>query len=114
MENVLDFEDKPKEKGSWKPVLITNGVLLLILFILCYHFLFSEFEIASYSIKDTFLSIFMIACFGLTLLNILLLFISLFFSKKYWKKWLIMAACGFLLFALILLVSVIMDFSKLL
>ncbi|WP_157699023.1 hypothetical protein [Bernardetia litoralis] len=105
MERILDSQNSYQPKSSWKPVLIINGILLFTLLFLCYHFLFSKFEASSYSTEDTFISIFMIACFGLTLLNILCFFISLSFSKKYWRKWLMMIVISFILFILSLVIG---------
>jgi ABC-type phosphate/phosphonate transport system permease subunit len=105
MKDVLDFEDKPKGESSWKPVLITNGVLSIVMIIFFIWLFLSTKDDVTFSETSIIGGSFMILCFALMGINTLALFIYLFFSKKYWKKWLTMILIGFVLFIFAILVS---------
>ncbi|WP_375560430.1 hypothetical protein ACE193_22490 [Bernardetia sp. OM2101] len=113
MENVLDFEDKPEEKGSWKPVLITNGVLI-IGFLIIGYLLFLQVASFSIPIVSIVINVLRNLCFLLIIVNTLCVFISLIFFKNYWKKWLVMACFGVILFIAVISIIFILDISKIL
>jgi ABC-type phosphate/phosphonate transport system permease subunit len=105
MKEILDLESKPKEKSSWKSILITNGLLSIVMIIFFVWLFLSTKDDVTFSEVGIIGGSFMILCFALMGVNTLALFISLFFSKKYWKKWLTMILIGFVLFIFALIVS---------
>ncbi|WP_375560431.1 hypothetical protein ACE193_22495 [Bernardetia sp. OM2101] len=106
MENVLDFEDKPKEKGSWKPVLITNGVLFFIVATLVIlHFISDEYTFTSEFIfpSGVFISL-LIASICIIFINIIATLVLLLYSDKQWKKCLVIVLLGIGLFGIIIFI----------
>lgn len=112
MERILDRQNNPQSKSSWKPVLITNGIILFILFYFCYHLFVLETGDISYQIEDIIINSFIVISVWVVIVNIIGLFISLFFSKTYWRKWLVVVACGVIIFISILVIRFIIDFDK--
>ena len=112
MKQILDLENKSETKSSWKPVLITNGVLVLlvILFFMIYAYLGNSYIKVPLIIKVYFTLFLIIVC--IICFNILLTLLSFFFSKFYWKKWLIMAVIGVVLFIITIFIQLIIDISK--
>lgn len=105
MEKILDSDyEKAINRSSWKPVLITNGVfsIIFISFIYCMFLLVDDTGFSSTA--EMISAIFTMLFLCIIAMNILLLFISLFFSKIYWKKWLIMAIFGVVLLTFIIVV----------
>lgn len=105
MKQILDLEDKPKEESSWKPILITNGVISIVTIIFFIWLFLSTKDNFTFSEEGLIGGSFMVSCFVLMIVNTFGLCISLFFSKKYWKKWLRMILIGFVLFIFAILVS---------
>jgi hypothetical protein len=112
MENILDFKGKQQDKSSWKRVLITNGIILCIPLYFCYYYAFIETSDRHYQIEDIIIYSLFFTCIWTVILNALCLFISLFFSKTYWKKWLAVVVGGIILFLCTLGVQFILDFNK--
>ncbi|WP_338767690.1 hypothetical protein WAF17_06325 [Bernardetia sp. ABR2-2B] len=105
MKTILDFEDKPKEKGSWKPVLITNGVLFFIVVTLVIlYFSADEFTFSTQFIKreGIFISM-LIASICVVFINVLATLVLFFSSDNQWKKCLLMVLSGIGLFGIIYL-----------
>ncbi|WP_338812677.1 hypothetical protein V9L05_15025 [Bernardetia sp. Wsw4-3y2] len=105
MDKILDREEKKKQtnvwKNSWRVVLAANGILVLMSIQRVYSFFSSSSLILTdfnFLIKISFfidcLSSLMLIC------NLVLLFVSLFLSTTYWKKWLVMVLIGLVLYGI--------------
>ncbi len=105
MKEILDLENKSEGKNSWKPILITNGILSIVMTIFFIWLFLSTKDDVTFSEVGIIGGSFMVLCFALMGVNTLALFISLFFSKKYWKKWLVIILLGFVLFIFALIIS---------
>ena len=105
MEKILDRQEKKKQtnvwKNSWRVVLAANGILVLMSVYRVSSFFSSSSLILTdfnFLIKVSFfidcLSSLMLIC------NLVLLFVSLFLSTTYWKKWLVMVLIGLVLYGI--------------
>ncbi|WP_375560429.1 hypothetical protein ACE193_22485 [Bernardetia sp. OM2101] len=103
MDKILDREEQIKEtifwKNSWFVVLAANGMLVLMSIYKTYSFFSSPLlPNLPFLMKISFftnrLSFLMLIC------NLVLLFVSLFFSTTYWKKWLLMGLIGLVLYGI--------------
>lgn len=112
MKAVLDFENNQKGKGSWKVVWITNSILIALSFISCYYVFFMAVNNISLPVEDKISGTIIMLCFWVITINSVCLFISLFFSKTYWKKWVMGVVVGVVLFIATLLIQFIIDFEK--
>ena len=74
MENVLDKEIENKKSNGWKPVLITNFIIIFIGFLI--HILDNE----------TFFVVVVIGGFLLILVNVFMSIILFFSSSPNWKN----------------------------
>ncbi len=112
-ERILDSENKPKVKNSWKPMLILNGIVLSILLYFCYQLFISGNDIV-YRTQSIIMNSLMVISVWIVIVNVLFMLVSLFFSKTSWKKWLFVIVCGVILFILTLVIQLIIDFDKIL
>ncbi|WP_338792414.1 YIP1 family protein [Bernardetia sp. MNP-M8] len=112
MERILDRQNNPQAKNSWKPVLITNGISVFLLLLWSYYMFFIEMEDATFPVENIIVSTFSIVSIFTAGINILCILVSLFISKTYWKKWLIMVAYCLILFICALIIQFILDFDK--
>ncbi len=113
MQPILDLEEKKEIKNSWKPVLITNGILFISMIIFCIWIFFSTSDSITFPVADMIGGSIMLLCFAIIGVNILALIVSLFFSKERWKNWLIMIVIGFVILALSVFIAFLVDLEKL-
>lgn len=111
MERILDRQNNTQTKSSWKPVLITNGVLI-ISFLIIGYLLFLQVASFSIPIVTIVMNVIRNLCFLLIIVNTLCVFTSLIFFKNYWKKWLFMALLGVILLVTVMSIIFILNISK--
>lgn len=100
MKVILDRNENLKSKDNgWLVVMIVN------IMIICVACLYAIFTSSSSSILQS-ISGFLI------MVNSILVFLSFSYHKNYWKKWLIMAAFGVVLFIIVIIFQLIIDVSK--
>ncbi|WP_375560428.1 hypothetical protein ACE193_22480 [Bernardetia sp. OM2101] len=91
MNTHSDSSSKTKKVYSWEWVLFANLCFIASIWFLISGKNFSTSVIPGWSSTMGIMEVLIIV----TGINFLLIFISLFFSKRYWYKWLIMALIGF-------------------
>ena len=114
MSDILDKEENfnDKKNSSWKPILITNGIFILILsgFALLF-FIDNDGDIYIGGIpllEKIYFSLLFVSISMITI-NLFLTSVSLMVSKKYYKKWLLSVLFGVLLFLISLGFAVITE-----
>lgn len=114
MDNVLDKEQNlnDRKNSSWKPILVTNGILAILFAIYAYYSSI-DFRYLSFTPSMIIGRMIVIFCCGIILINIFFTFLSLIFFRKYWKKWIVMVGFGILLFITISFIQSFIDISNL-